>query len=313
MACYHPLLAVRGKRNTIRILGAKFGAASVEAAGNEDVIELPCGQCIGCRLNRSYMWAVRCVHEAQMYDHNCFVTLTYDTEKMDSWSLQYSDFQKFMKRLRRVKPGVRFFACGEYGDVNGRPHFHAILFNCFFSDRKAHGKSDSGAEVWISDELDSIWTHGQCHIGSFSYESAAYVARYAVKSALGGFDGKRRAVGAGGFVDAETGEYWSYVPEMIRMSNGGGKSKQGGIGASWFALYHGDCLPRDYVIINGEKKAVPRYYMKLYNEMDTFDAEMVKFKRILRAERPEVVADNTVDRLSVKEVVSSAAIKFKRE
>lgn len=308
MACYHPLVAVRGARNTIRVIGAKSGIAGATAvAGKSDVIELPCGQCIGCRLNRSYMWAVRCVHEAQMYDTNVFVTLTYSDEKLRSPSLDYSDFQKFMKRLRRVKPGVRFFACGEYGDSLGRAHFHAILFNCFFDDRKPHGKSDSGADVWISAELDALWSHGQCHIGSFSYESAAYVARYAAKSALEGYDGKRRAVGKGGFVDAETGEFWPYTPEMIRMS------LKPGIGASWFALYHGDCLPRDYVIVNGEKKSVPRYYMKKFNDMDTFEAEMVKFQRILKSEKPEVRADNSKERLEVKEKVAKAGIMFKRE
>lgn len=310
MSCYHPLIAVRGARNSIRVVGAKSSSAVVDIKPGSDVLELPCGQCIGCRLNRSCMWAVRCMHEAQMWPLNCFVTLTYDPQlpvnKYMNWSLEYSHFQKFMKRLRRVRPGVRFFACGEYGDTYGRPHFHAILFNCFFPDRLPHGKSESGADVWISRELDDIWSHGNCHIGEMSFQSAAYVARYAVKSAIDGYDGKRRAVGKGGFLDAETGEYWPYVPEMIRMS------LKPGIGSKWFEKYASDVLPRDYVIVDGQKSPVPRYYLKMFNKLDTFGAELVKFKRLLRGEREDLQLDKTHERLLVRETVARAGITFKR-
>ena len=67
---------------------------------------------------------MRCMHEAQMHECNCFVTLTYEVAPR---SLQYEDFQKFLKRLRKNSgKAVRYFACGEYGEEGGRPHFHAL-------------------------------------------------------------------------------------------------------------------------------------------------------------------------------------------
>ena len=41
---------------------------------------LSCGQCIGCRLESSRQWAIRCVLESKLYDSelNWFMTLTYD-------------------------------------------------------------------------------------------------------------------------------------------------------------------------------------------------------------------------------------------
>lgn len=108
-----------------------------------DIFTVPCGQCIQCRLAYSRQWANRCVCESLSYDNslNWFVTLTYDPSKINSilnekgnLSLNFSDLQKFLKRLRfnfgyrfEIK-GIRFYAAGEYGDQNLRPHFHLLLF-----------------------------------------------------------------------------------------------------------------------------------------------------------------------------------------
>lgn len=116
VACYHPLAAYQcadgsvvfhesGRLNTVRSLF------------------LACGQCIGCRLERSRQWAMRCMHEASLYDENCFVTLTYDDAHLKSTSLEYADFQLFMKRLRKKFADrlIRFYMCGEYGEAFSRP------------------------------------------------------------------------------------------------------------------------------------------------------------------------------------------------
>lgn len=87
-----------------------------------------CGQCMPCRVNRRRTWAHRIMLEAGQYKDNCFVTLTYGDAP---YSLVPEDLQLWLKRFRkRVSPiRIRYFACGEYGDENGRPHFHAALFN----------------------------------------------------------------------------------------------------------------------------------------------------------------------------------------
>jgi len=105
-------------------------------------VELPCRQCIGCRLEYSRQWAIRCLHEASLYDENCYITLTYDDQKLpESYDikngLDLSHFQLFMKRLRKKYGAkIRFFHCGEYGEDRGRPHFHACIFNHDFQDKK---------------------------------------------------------------------------------------------------------------------------------------------------------------------------------
>ena len=121
-----------------------------QKAGNSVVIDLPCGQCIGCRIDKSKSWALRCVHEASLYDHNCFITLTFNDENLpDDKSLKKEDFVLFMKRLRKKYDGltpvqcgdkviypIRFFHCGEYGDQFSRPHHHACIFNFDFHDKE---------------------------------------------------------------------------------------------------------------------------------------------------------------------------------
>ena len=97
-------------------------------------IDLPCGQCIGCKIDKSRSWAIRCVHEASLYKEiNSFITLTINDENLnDSGTLVKRDFQNFMKELRRQAQGfyaikniktnrisypIRFFHCGEYGEA----------------------------------------------------------------------------------------------------------------------------------------------------------------------------------------------------
>ena len=122
-------------------------------------LRMPCGRCSHCRLKRSREWAIRCMHEASLYvptvDNpsgrgNCFITLTYNNAHLPEHdSLCKRDFQLFMKRLRkRFGSGIRYYMCGEYGGKYGRPLYHALLFNCFFPDRKKHSTGDSGSVIY---------------------------------------------------------------------------------------------------------------------------------------------------------------------
>ena len=141
---------------------------------------------------------MRCVHESQLHDNNCFVTLTYDNDHLPpDGSLKKEDFQKFMKRLRRRYPDQkpRYYMCGEYGDQNDRPHYHMCLFNFNFPDKqKWSAGSQSGFDQYVSEELNEIWGKGYCVIGEVTYESAAYVARYVYKKMLGNTDEEKQKV-----------------------------------------------------------------------------------------------------------------------
>ena len=147
----------------------------------------PCGQCIGCRIDRSRQWAARCVHEAQLHTDNCFLTLTYADEHLPKHnSVSVKELQLFMRYLRRAiyPTKVRFFACGEYGDQFNRPHYHIALFGYDFPDKELFTKRRAN-NLYISETLNKIWGKGHCSIGELNYQSAAYIARYVVKKING--------------------------------------------------------------------------------------------------------------------------------
>ena len=195
MACYHPITAYRSR--TINPSG-KRGIVfdKLKSFVDLDPLQIPCGQCIGCRLERSRQWAIRCMHESSLYDDNCFLTLTYDNTNLPHVldketgelkpSLNKRDIVLFLKRLRKSYPDIkiRFFQCGEYGEVCyyckqakrscicgnykpdlGRPHHHVLLFNFNFADRKFF-RSVNGQLLYRSAELERLWPLGLSAIGS---------------------------------------------------------------------------------------------------------------------------------------------------
>ena len=153
VTCYHPLKAYNLINQSTPAGKAKIVFSDKLVQGKEyELIDLPCSQCIGCRMDKSKEWAVRCMHESELYSVSTVVTLTIDDEHLPEWkSLDKAYFRNFMKRLRKSKKGVdavehngkliwpiRYFQCGEYGDDLDRPHHHAILFNCEFEDKEDH-------------------------------------------------------------------------------------------------------------------------------------------------------------------------------
>ena len=206
MPCYHPLDAARTAAGII--IFHRNHSNIVE------VLKLPCGQCVGCRLERSRQWAIRCVHEASLYDDNCFITLTYrDADLPADMSLNLKHFQKFMKRLRkRFGSGIRFYHCGEYGTLLGRPHYHACIFNFDFPDKKLFTIRD-GINLYTSQALDELWPYGFSTIGSVTFESAAYTARYIMKK-INGDAAKDHYE----YVNPSTGEISLRKPEYTTMS-----------------------------------------------------------------------------------------------
>ena len=122
MPCFSPLEAIQTVDRQIRFF-ARGSVGKSRAAADNVLRELspPCGQCIGCRLERSRQWAIRCVHESQLHENSVFVTLTYSDEFCPI-SLEYAHFQNFMKRLRKKFGPTRMYMCGEYGERTFRPH-----------------------------------------------------------------------------------------------------------------------------------------------------------------------------------------------
>lgn len=281
MACFHPLQGYRTSAGDV---------VFVERGDLVGSLVLPCGRCIGCRLERARQWSVRIMHEARMYEGSSFVTLTYDDEHAPR-SLRYRDFQLFMKRLRR-RAGipVRFFMCGEYGGQLGRPHFHAGLFGLDFrGDRYEWRKGDGGYPVFRSPFLESCWTSGLSELGELTSESAAYMARYTLQKVNGDL-AKVHYLD----VDGSLRE-----PEFAHMS------LKPGIGARWFERFNRDVYPHDRVVVKGVEAKPPRYYDKLLKRLNPDELEQVQQLRILEGESRGGV-DTTVERLADREKVAKA-------
>lgn len=291
MACFRPVTAWKPDDG---------GSLVFREVRNAREINIPCGQCIGCRLERSRQWAVRCMHESQMHAVSSFVTLTYaDAHVPTDMSLDYRDFQLFMKRLRKRLGSVRFFMCGEYGEQFLRPHFHACLFGAFFPDRVLFRQLPSGSNIYTSKILEELWPLGFSSIGDVTFESAAYVARYITKKVTG-----PAAEDHYKYLNYATGEICSRTPEFARMS------LKPGIGAEWIKRYRSDVYTTDAVIVRGTRCKPPRYYDNYLESVDPFSKEYVDFLRAQRAQ--ECASDNTEARLAVREEVAAARLQFKK-
>lgn len=258
---------------------------------------LACGQCIGCRAERSRQWAVRCMHEAQMHERNSFITLTYDREHLPrNVSVDVREWQLFAKGLRNVGLRFRYFACGEYGEESNRPHYHACLFGeDFGSDRRPVDVNERGETLFTSKLLEEVWGKGMVRVGALSYESAAYVARYVMKKATDGLKGAEYRAKRYTRFDSDTGETWEVAPEFVVMSRGARKGEKG-IGGSWFDKFMSDVYPADEVILGGRRFRPPRYYdSKLEEEY----LAKLKAKRVETAVKHE--EENAPARLLVRE------------
>lgn len=281
VACFRPIRAWRAPGG---------GASFTPRQGYTDLpeLELGCGQCIGCRLDRAREWATRCVHEAQLHEENSFLTLTYEEAPR---SLDKQAYRLFMRRLRKHlgKHQVKYFQCGEYGDELGRPHYHAILFGYWFPDARHWKTGPSGHAQYRSDELEYLWGHGICSLGPVTFETAAYVARYVTKKVNG---------------DLAAAHYAGRTPEYMACSKG--------IGEAWIKRYAADTYRDDFVVMRGARAPVPRYYDKKLEELDPELLRQVKLARVRRGATSQARANRTPERLQVREEVTHARTQISK-
>lgn len=293
MPCYQPLSVqqyISGRDlKTVTIFNSKQPNA-----------ELPCGRCVGCLLERAKEWGLRCHHEAQMHEQNCFITLTYDEEHIpQDRSLRPDDFTKFLKRLRKRVGPIRYFMCGEYGNAPGyRPHYHAIIFGYDFPNKRLVNIRTNKNRVYTSPLLSDLWPHGSHEIGSVTYKSANYVARYILKKQQGDQDEifNRYVI-----VDPDTGEMHSRELEYTRCS------LKPGIGETFFNKYTSDFFPHDYAIMpDGRRTPVPAYYRRL---LQRNMPELAETLRLARIEKAKDNPNNTPTRLEAREKCQQAKLK----
>lgn len=292
MPCYHPLKAWKLPSSMV---GPMFDSRiKFHPMPGYEEIELPCGRCVGCRLERSRQWAIRCLHESSLHRDNCFLTLTYSPENIPrDGSVSVREIQLFMKKLRAfLSPKkVRFLACGEYGSQLDRPHYHLLIFGYDFPDCELFFVSKAGEKVYRSPELEKLWTKGFSTVGDVTFESAAYVCRYVLKKVNG---------------DIAESHYGGRQPEFLLMS------RRPGIGGDWIKKYSTDVYPKDYLTIrNGVKCHPPRYYDRMY-ELNHGDGAL----SVIKDKRKEYAAKNKRSEsrlLNMENWQKNVASRLKRE
>lgn len=155
-----------------------------------ETIKVPCRECWRCRANRVNDYVGRCLAEASTSDWTLALTLTYaPRDDLADKVLTPSHFQQFARSLRdkakyktktsKVHHSIRYLACGEYGALTGRAHFHCILF----------GKGEKLEIPHQKNHHIDEWSHGHVY-GDWNADEKAL--RYTCKYLLKG----------------ESGEYW---------------------------------------------------------------------------------------------------------
>lgn len=271
MACYHPIPAYRTYKGAVHLWKEVPDSLS---------LRLPCGGCLGCRTAQAKAWALRCTLELQQHDRAAFTTLTYDDQHLPP-TLSKRDLQLWVKRVRKnIDRPIRFFASGEYGERNNRPHYHAILY---------------GAGAGDAERIDGAWGAGHTKTVDVSPRAISYTAGYTSKKI--GF----RESGAGERVDMATGEIYQWQPPFLQMSRRPGI---GGEARQWVSSW------RNYAIHNGQKMPVPRFLHNAWKDQATpQDLEDLLYEKHLLAANK----DTSLERLQAAERIAIAKQIFQSE
>lgn len=139
------------------------------------IYKVPCGKCISCLRRKQNAWAFRLQQQLKVSTSACFITLTYENIPISSNgmpTLVKKDFQNFLKRIRKKTYGqacIKYYACGEYGTISNRPHYHAIMFNL--------------PQVYMEDSniLTKTWGKGHINISPCNTATIRYTTKYLLK------------------------------------------------------------------------------------------------------------------------------------
>lgn len=215
-----------------------------------------------------------------------------------NYSLNKGFILHFIKRLRdylyrNYKINVRYFGCGEYGsdEYSERPHYHLILYGYDFPDVYINKKlkyrtfkdqfSKKGVQMFISEELNSLWDYGNAYIEELNMSACKYVAQYCIKKIKNSYE------------DEWYEHYFGRVPEFLFMSRGNCQvnrckhieeilslnvnslrnftipyccscdKTRGGLGYQWICDHMNEVKSLGFIRIEGKKYPIPEYYKKL--------------------------------------------------
>lgn len=248
--------------------------------------KVPCRQCIGCRSSDVLHWAIRMSNESLYYKESSFLTLTVSDDQMENVfpgrSLCYEPFQEFIRAFRKYLGfKIKFYMCGEYGDLLSRPHYHSIIFGWFpdSGDRVLY-KTTSLGDLFISKRLARYWPFGFHTVARFSRDCASYVAGYINKK----INGKLKP-----------SYYGTLEPEFSVCSKGIGELYYHDFKRDIYNGRDGHTLPGGFVLSPG------RYYDLKHQQYHPDHMESIKTVR----SQPDSVRDflNSPSQLKAREVV----------
>lgn len=273
----------------------------IRLVGRLETMEVPCGRCIACRIERTREWTVRLLHESGNYSENCFITLTYSNDSLcdicnssGSDNLQHSlskeRLQLFFKRLRKhLEPTkIKYFACGEYGKTTNRPHYHIILFG-WRPDLKNDlylATYKDGLPIWASKTLEDLWPYGNNVVGTVTKDSIQYTAKYVQKKVDGLLADK---------------VYGDRQPPFQLQSKG--------LGLKYCEKNADDLKKNLGLTVNGVKTGLPRYYKKKL-EIDTEILYKKSIEKLINV--AEHYEQKGVKAGDVRKAISTAKQQFER-
>lgn len=293
MPCYHPIHGWRGRNGTFTT-NPKNTWEDLRRSGKISMT-IPCGKCDGCKADYFKQWAMRCYHESKVNERNCFITLTYNDDNLPvGYNLIKSDLQDYFKRLRShfdyYDTGIKFkyYACGEYGDLTLRPHYHILLFGYCPDDCRLIGyNNETGGKNYESLFLNQFWNKGFTTVTpELNYEMCSYVARYVSKKLL---------------KDKEYYESIKNRTEPFTIS-----SRRPSIGFEYYTRFFKEIQRDDEIVLNGNVVKPPRYYDKL---TERFDPETMKHIKIDRLKSIMNLSENELDELAHCKGIINKSIK----
>lgn len=330
MTCFHPLAAMQpiGKdgiaQGAIRILGAANDShAGSQARLSQRVdgryMEIGCGQCVGCRIDRRENWAVRLACESRMHEHNWFGTLTLNAEHASA-TLDYRMVQAALSRLKYYSGGVRVRHAvrGEYAPETLRPHYHPLFFGLELDDLIPWSKSGQGHQLYRSKLFEErVWPYGYVLFGAVTYDSCRYVAGYCVDK-ITGEDLQVRDERTGCLpyerFDSLTGEVVEVEPEFFHCS------KRPAIGVPFLEKWGRGVFDNDHVILQGREHLVPRAFDDWLRKQPDFRSDELQARRLsLREARcsrdgvKSMAELEQAERATLSELAKRERVKFESE
>lgn len=308
MACFSPQRGYQsyepnanGKRPLL------FGP---DAVLKGSAIEVACGQCIGCRLDRKRDSGTRIALEAKLHARSCFATFTYSDDHLPRPpSLDKRIAQRLQKSIRKKleREGarrVRFVSVGEYGELSWRPHYHFVVFGWFPRDAVLKPGGSPDRPAYTSKWLSSVWPYGWCEVCPVTDAVADYIGGYVVKKLTG-----ERAAAHYRWVDPDTGEVHQLEPEFRLQSN------RPGIGAGAMERWESDFYPSDQVVGSGGqvRGRPPKYFDRLLERKRPELLAELKAKRKAYALEPRQQWNSSRVRREVRAEVARARLKLRRK